>query len=178
MEQIETDRLILREWLPEDLAPFIALNKDPRVMECMPKLLTEAESTELANKIRTRFEKQGFGLFACVIKDTGEFIGYVGLNMPEFEAHFTPCVEIGWRLAYHAWGKGYASEAARAVLQVGFEKFVLDEIVAFTVPTNIRSRRVMEKIGMVHDLKGDFRHPKLPLDHPLSLHVLYRLRGL
>ncbi len=178
MEQIETDRLILRDWLPEDLAPFIVLNKDPRVMECMPKLLTEAESIEFANKIRTRFEKQGFGMFACVIKDTGEFIGFVGLNVPEFEAHFTPCVEIGWRLAYHAWGKGYASEAARAVLQVGFEKFVLNEIVAFTVPANIRSRRVMEKIGMVHDLKGDFHHPKLPLDHPLSLHVLYRLRGL
>src|ERR1700722_8979536 len=139
MEQIETDRLILREWLPEDVAPFIALNKDPRVMEWMPKLLTAEESIAFVDKIRARFEKQGFGMFACVIKDTGEFIGFVGLNVPEFEAHFTPCVEIGWRLAYHAWGKGYASEAARAVLQVGFEKYVLKEIVAFTVPANVRS---------------------------------------
>jgi RimJ/RimL family protein N-acetyltransferase len=172
---IETERLLLRPWQKEDLKPFASLNADPRVMEFMPKVLTEAESDAMAEKIQENFAKDGFGYYAAVIKNTGEFIGYVGLKKVEFEAFFTPCVEIAWRLAFHAWGKGYCNEAAKAVLKEGFTKLGLKEIVSFTVPGNLRSRKVMERLGMVRDPKEDFHHPKLPLDHPLSLHVLYRL---
>ena len=114
-------------------------------------------------------------MWATTIKETGEFIGFVGLSIPSFEAHFTPCVEIGWRLTSSHWGKGYATEAALAVLKIGFEKYRLKEIVSFTASVNKRSIRVMEKIGMIHNVKDDFNHPKLAIDHPLSRHVLYRI---
>jgi RimJ/RimL family protein N-acetyltransferase len=144
-------------------------------MEHMWKPLTESETADFIERAQAHFKEHGFGLFACVRKDTSELIGFVGLNIPPWEAPFTPCVEIGWRLAYDAWDQGYATEAARAVLKAGFERFGLKEIVSFTVPKNKRSIRVMERLGMVRDLKGDFHHPRVPLDHPLSLHVLYRM---
>ena len=175
MTSIETERLILREWEPEDLAPFAAINQDPRVMEFMLKPLSEAETAAMIERIKAHFKQYGFGLFACTLKDSLELIGFVGLAVPAFEAPFTPCVEIGWRLAYHAWGKGYAQEAARATLKAAFETYGLQEVVSFTVPANDRSLRLMEKIGMVRDPQGDFHHPRLPPDHPLSLHVLYRM---
>jgi RimJ/RimL family protein N-acetyltransferase len=129
----------------------------------------------MVEKIQKHFKQYGFGLFACILKSTGQLIGYVGLNAPDFEAHFTPCVEIGWRLSSEVWGKGYATEAALAVLEVGFKEYDLREIVSFTVPSNYRSIRVMEKIGMKRDMEGDFYHPKVPYEHPLRLHVLYRI---
>ncbi len=175
MESIETERLILREWRPEDLAHFAAMNQDSRVMEWMPKPLTESETALMIEHIKAHFKKHGFGLFACVLKDSSKFIGYVGLKLQDFEAPFTPCIEIGWRLAYEAWGKGYATEAARAVLKAAFENYGLQEIVSFTVPMNDRSIKVMEKIGMVRDLQGDFHHTKISQDDPLSLHLLYRI---
>lgn len=175
MSLIETDRLILREWKREDLTPFAAINQDPKVMEYLLKPLAESETAAMIEKIQKHFKLHGFGLYACTVKETSELIGFVGLNVPDFEAHFTPCVEIGWRLAFHAWGKGYATEAARAVLQVGFGKQGLHEIVSWTVPANQRSIRVMEKIGMHRDPKDDFDHPKVPKGHPLRRHVLYKL---
>lgn len=175
MVQIETEHLLLREWLPEDLPFFAAINQDPKVMECLLRAMTEAETAAMIEKIQKHFKQHGFGLFACILKQTSNCIGLVGLNIPEFIAHFTPCVEIGWRLSSEAWGKGYATEAAKAVLKAGFEQFNLQEIVAFTVPSNKRSIRVMEKIGMTRDLNGDFDHPKVPNDHPLKTHILYRI---
>ncbi|HEY2810815.1 MAG TPA: GNAT family N-acetyltransferase [Rhabdochlamydiaceae bacterium] len=172
MSSIETERLILREWRLEDLAPFTVINQDPEVMECLLKPLTESETAAMIERIQKHFRQHGFGLFACVVKETSELIGFVGLNIPDFESHFTPCVEIGWRLASHAWGKGYATEAARAILKAGFEEYGFQEIVSFTVPANRRSIRVMEKIGMHRDPKDDFDHPKLPEAHPLRKHVL------
>lgn len=175
MVWIETKRLILREWLPEDLPFFAVINQDPKVMECLLKSLTEEESAAMIEKIKKHFKQNGFGLFACILKQTSNCIGFVGLSIPEFTAHFTPCVEIGWRLSSQAWGKGYATEAARAVLKAGFEQFNLQEIVSFTVLVNKRSIRVMEKIGMKRDLNGDFDHPKVPHNNPLKAHVLYRI---
>jgi RimJ/RimL family protein N-acetyltransferase len=108
------------------------------------------------------------------VPGVADFIGFVGLSVPTFEAHFTPCVEIGWRLAQEHWGQGYATEAARAAIDFGFQKFELSEIVSFTVPDNLRSRAVMERIGMTRSPADDFDHPALPENHPLRRHVLYR----
>ena len=173
----ETDRLILRQWQSSDLRPFADLNACKRVCEFLPKTLTVAESTEMAERIMAHFDRHGFGLYAVAQKDGEEFIGFTGLNIPSFEAHFMPAVEIGWRLAYKHWGCGYATEAAQAVLAHAFHTLNLPEIVSFTVPENIRSRRVMEKIGLHHTEKDDFDHPKLPDGHRLKRHVLYRLKN-
>ncbi len=175
MTMIETERLLLREWTEEDAEKLAEINKDPRVMEYVIPA-TERLSVELVDKMKNHFIRYGFGLFACTVKETGEMIGWVGLNVPDFKAPFTPCVEIGWRLAHHAWGKGYATEATLAVLDAAFNRYGLEEVVAYTVPENLRCRYLMEKIGMAQDLKGTFRHPKVPLNHPLQLNVLYRLQ--
>ncbi len=174
MSALLTPRLELRRWRPADRAPFIHLNADPRVMEYFPALLTPAESTEMMARIEDHFLRYGFGLWAAELRETGEFTGFIGLNMPTFEAHFTPCVEIGWRLAPQFWGLGLATEGAHAVLRHAFTDLALPEIVAFTVPANRRSRRVMEKLAMTHNPADDFNHPRLPEDHPLRRHVLYR----
>lgn len=173
--ELHTDRLILREWRDDDLPLFAALNADPDVMQYMPKLLSREESDERVRKIREHFNRQGFGLWAVEVFGAEPFVGFVGLSVPSFEQPFTPCVEVGWRLARAAWGKGYAIEAARAAVQFGFDRIGLTEIVSFTVPDNLRSRRVMERLGMTHDPNGDFEHPLLPEGHPLRRHVLYRL---
>lgn len=144
-------------------------------MERLPKLLRRDESHEMAARIERHFDERGFGLFAVEVVGGAPFIGFVGLSVPSFEAHFTPSVEVGWRLAHEAWGFGYATEAAKEVLRFGFEELGLSEIVSFTVPENLRSRRVMERLGMTRDPRDDFDHPRLPEGHRLRRHVLYRL---
>jgi RimJ/RimL family protein N-acetyltransferase len=173
---IETPRLILREWREADRKHFARINADPRVMEFFPARLTRAQSDALVAKIQTHFRKHDFGICAAELKAEGTFIGFIGLKIPSFRAHFTPCVEIGWRLSREVWGQGLATEGAQAVVKFGREALGLKEIVSFTVPPNIRSRRVMEKLGMSYDPADDFDHPQLPPGHPLRRHVLYRLR--
>jgi RimJ/RimL family protein N-acetyltransferase len=172
---ITTSRLVLRIWRSEDLEPFAALNADPRVMEFFPKVLDRAESDARADRIREHFDRYGFGYWAVEVPGVADFIGFVGLGVPGFEAHFTPCVEIGWRLVFDHWGRGYATEAAAAAVNYGFEKLGLDEIVSFTVPANLRSRRVMERLGMAHSPAENFDHPLVAEGHLLRRHVLYRL---
>lgn len=172
---LQTERLLLRRWKESDLAPFAALNADPEVMMHFPKTLSMQETKEAIERIEKRFEEYSFGLWAVEILRTQEFIGFVGIQRPGFEAHFTPCVEIGWRLAKKFWGYGYAPEAAEVVLKDGFERIGLDEIVAMTALPNRNSMRVMEKLGMTHDKRDNFMHPLLEDGHPLQEHVLYRL---
>jgi RimJ/RimL family protein N-acetyltransferase len=173
---IKTSRLCLRRWNEQDLPTFAAINADARVMEFLPKLLDRKESDALASRIDEHFNDHGFGLWAVEIPTVTRFAGFVGLSIPRFQAHFTPCVEIGWRLAYEQWGHGYATEAARAALDFGFTKAGLAQIVSFTVPENLRSRRVMEHLGMTHSPADDFDHPNLAEGHWLRRHVLYRYR--
>ena len=151
------------------------MNSDPRVSEYLPTPLSRPESESFIARIRGHFEKQGFGLWAVEIPGVAPFVGFVGLSTPRFEAHFTPAIEIGWRLAAEHWGRGYATEGARAVLAFGFDELRLEQIVSITVPANARSRRVMEKIGMTRDPADDFDHPLLPEGHPLRRHILYRI---
>lgn len=171
---IETDRLILRLWTEADLAPFFEMNQDPKVIEFLPAAMSRDQVEVFFEKVRRHFETYGHGFWALELKRTNEFIGLAGLAHVLFEAPFTPAVEIGWRLASAHWGHGYATEAARAVLDYAENCLELSEIVSFTVPQNLRSRNVMEKIGMERDILGDFNHPRLDISHPLSLHVLYR----
>jgi RimJ/RimL family protein N-acetyltransferase len=153
------------------------MNADPRVMEHFPAPLSRAESDALAARIEADFERHGFGLWAVEVPGVTPFAGFVGLSVPRFRAHFTPCVEIGWRIAAEHWNRGYASEGARAVLEAAAETPGIGPIVSFTVPGNLPSRRVMEKIGLARDPADDFDHPSLPDGHPLRRHVLYRLPG-
>ncbi len=169
---LRTERLLLRRWTGSDREPFAALNADPRVMEHFPALLTPQESAAMIARIEEHFERHGFGLWAVEIPGAAPC---VGLSVPRFEARFTPCIEIGWRLAADYWGRGYATEAARAALAFGFETLGLAEILSFTATENARSRRVMERLGMTHDPADDFDHPLLPAGHRLRRHVLYRL---
>ena len=172
--QLRGERVLLRGWSEADLAPFAELNADPRVMEHFPALLSRAESDAFVrDRIVPQFAELGFGLWAVEVQGGAPFVGYVGLLVHTFDADFTPCVEIGWRLAYPHWGKGYATEAARLVLAFGFAEADLEEIVSFTVPANRRSIAVMERLGMTY--AGEFDHPRLPEGHALRRHVLYRL---
>lgn len=172
MYTIETARLGLRNWLDTDLPKFAGMTSDPRVMEYFPKLLSASETEELVSRIANHIQKEGFGVWATEIKSTKEFIGFVGLMIPRFETAFTPCVEIGWRLAYDYWGNGYATEAANECLRYGFDKLRLTEIVSFTSVLNTRSIHVMQKIGMTYS--GEFEHPLLDAGSPLKTHVLYK----
>ena len=172
---IEADRLILRPWQERDLEPFARLNADPRVMQYFPSVLSRKESDNLARRIIAKFEEQGWGLWAASVPNVLDFIGFIGLAKATFEAHFTPAVEVGWRLAFDHWGKGYATQGAKAVLAYGFETINLPEIISFTAKQNTRSRGVMERIGMHYNPRDDFDHAKLPEGHSLRPHVLYRL---
>jgi RimJ/RimL family protein N-acetyltransferase len=172
--ELVTDRLRLRQWRDADRAPFAALNADPEVMRYFPAPLTRAQSDEFAGAVRTTIDREGWGLWAVEVSQGPPFIGFVGLNRPRFEAHFTPAVEIGWRLARQSWGNGYATEAAAAALSFGFEQLDLQEVVSFTAPINEPSIRVMRRIGRRHDPADDFDHPNVS-DGPLRRHVLYRL---
>ena len=165
-------RVYLRGWEPRDAERFAALNADPVVMEFFPSTLSRAESDAMIARAQAGLEARGWG-FWCLEID-GSCAGFVGLSVPTFEAHFTPCVEIGWRMAGAFWGRGYATEAARLALDFGFRQIGLAEIVSFTAVRNLRSRRVMERLGMAHDAAGEFDHPRLPADHPLCRHALYR----
>lgn len=177
LDKIETERLILRMWQESDAEIFAAINQDEKVIEFLRGSLSLADSQNFIVSANSHFKKNGFGLWATTLKETKELIGFVGLNVPDFQSHFTPCVEIGWRLSSKHWKKGYAVEASKAVLLAGFKNFGLQEIVSFTVPQNLRSIAVMEKIGMKRDFSGDFNHPKLSLDHHLSQHILYRINS-
>jgi RimJ/RimL family protein N-acetyltransferase len=172
--QPQTARLKLRQWCPGDRAPFAELNSHPEVMEFFPMPQSHSESDAMADKCESLIAGRGWGFWAVEIKGTGEFIGFVGLHIPSTILPFSPCVEIGWRLARSYWGKGYATEAARAALQVGFEHLTLQEIVSFTAVSNRRSRAVMERLHMVRD-KETFDHPDVPEESGLREHCLYRI---
>jgi RimJ/RimL family protein N-acetyltransferase len=164
----------MRRWRAADREPFAAMNADREVMEYFPAPLSRTESDALIDGIEVGFERDGFGLWALETREAGEFIGFAGLATPSFEAHFTPAVEVGWRLAQEAWGQGYATEAGRAALAFGFGEAGLEEVVSFTAAGNRRSRAVMERLGMTHDPGDDFDHPELERANPLRRHVLYR----
>lgn len=172
--RLRTDRLLLRGWREGDRAPFAALNADPEVMRHFPARLTRDESDAMIDRIQAGFAERGFDLWALEIIGTGQFIGFTGLAEPRFQAHFTPAVEIGWRLSRPSWGHGYASEAARRVLGFAFNDLGLREVVSFTSAVNVRSQAVMRRIGMTHDPADDFEHP-LVEDGPLRPHVLFRM---
>jgi RimJ/RimL family protein N-acetyltransferase len=166
---------LLRRWRPSDREPFAQLNADPVVMEHFPSTLDRMESDAFADRIEAGFDARGYGLWAVELPGEAEFIGFVGLALHDFPAHFTPAVEIGWRLDRDYWGRGFATEAARTAIADGFDRVGLGEIVSFTATTNIRSVAVMQRLGMTHDPADDFDHPRLPVGHPLRRHVLYRL---
>ncbi len=173
--ELRTDRLLLRGWTSDDRTSLALINAGPRVMEFLGAPMTRDQSDAMADRIEAKFAKQGFGFWAVEVLGGARLIGFVGLNIPDFEAPFMPAVEIGWRLGAEYWGRGYASEAARAALDFGFDVGRLDEIVAFTAAGNVRSRSVMDRIGMTHDPRDDFDHPTVPAESPLRPHVLYRI---
>ena len=174
MSELRTERLLLRQWRDDDLEPFAALNGDAETMRYFPEPLPREQSDALAEHARRHLDDEGWGLWAVEVVGGASFVGFVGLARPSFEEHFTPAVEVGWRLAREHWGHGYATEAGRAAIAHGFDELGLDEIVSFTSVLNEPSRRVMERLGMSHDPADDFEHPRLPEGHPLRPHVLYR----
>ena len=169
-----TPRLVLRQWRDGDRAPFAALNADPLVMEHFPATLTCDQSDAMVDRCAEQIELNGYGLWAVEVRATGEFIGFVGLAVPAWEGAFTPCTEVGWRLARSSWGHGYATEAATGALATAFGPVGLHEVVSFTPTGNLRSQRVMQRIGMTRDPSGDFDHPGVA-SGPLRGHVLYRV---
>lgn len=175
-QEIKTSRLILRPWKKEDLEPLCRLNSDSHVMEFLLTPLSHEESKARLDVYSRHISDNGWGLWAVSVPGVSDFIGWIGLWPISFESHFTPAIEVGWRLLPEFWGYGYATEGAKAALQYGFDILKLDEIVAITVPANVRSRRVMEKLGMHTDPSDNFEHPKVPAGHPLKEHVLYRLK--
>jgi RimJ/RimL family protein N-acetyltransferase len=173
--ELGTERLVLRHWRAGDREPFAALNADPEVAEYLGGPLSREQSDVLVERIESGFVRHGFGLWAVELCASGEFIGFAGLARPPFEAHFTPAVEVGWRLARTAWGNGYATEAGQAALAFGFDRAGLSEIVSMTAVGNKRSRAVMERLGMTRDPADDFDHPNVAVGSPLRRHVLYRI---
>jgi RimJ/RimL family protein N-acetyltransferase len=170
---LETPRLILRQWQESDHEPYIQLNADNEVMEFFPSVLTRDQTLVQIKRIADAMQERGYGFFAVERKDTQKFIGFTGLSNPGFESHFTPCVEIGWRLNKANWNQGFATEAAGACLEYGFNKLALAEIFAFTSVHNLRSEKVMQKIGMTH--AGFFEHPLIEDGHFLKPHVIYKI---
>jgi RimJ/RimL family protein N-acetyltransferase len=172
--ELETDRLILRQWENDDLPDFAALNADPEVMKYFPNLLSREASDAMAEKCRSLISERGWGFWATISKESSKFIGFVGLNEPKDTLPFAPCVEIGWRLQKIYWGNGYATEAANQALRISFETLGLNEVVSFATASNTRSRSVMDRIGMVNTYQN-FKHPDLPDNSPLAEHVLYKI---
>lgn len=172
---IETERLILRTWEKEDAEAYFQINQDPKVIEFLLGPLTMEQVNDFILQMNSQSDKRGYAAWAVCLKETSELIGFIGLNYIEWESPFTPAVEVAWRLGSQFWGRGYATEGAKAALEYGFKNCGLKEIIAITVPANVRSIRVMEKIGLKRDFNNDFAHPKLSIDHPLSQHILYRL---
>lgn len=173
---LQTERLTLRPWREQDFELFAQLNSDPKVMEYFPGLLSRENSDLFAHKVASGIKERGWGLWAVEVPGVADFIGFIGLAPVNFDAAFTPAIEVGWRIAHPFWGRGYAPEGARAVLKYAFEQLGLEEIVSFTAVDNQRSRKVMEKIGMYHDPSSDFDHPRLSEGHKLRRHVLYRIK--
>jgi len=173
--ELRTERLLLRRWRPGDREPFALLNAEPVVMQYFVGTLRREDSDAFVGRIEKQFEERGFGLWAVEAAGVAPFVGFVGLSVPSFEAHFMPAVEVGWRLDRPYWGRGYATEAARASLTDGFERVGLTEIVSFTTPINLPSIAVMERLGMTRDPNDDFDHPGVPKGHPIRRHVLYRI---
>jgi RimJ/RimL family protein N-acetyltransferase len=172
--QLWTDRLLLRQWRESDLPLFAELNADPEVMRYFPAALSRSESDELAGRIRATIEQQGWGLWAVEVREVAPFIGFVGLNQVRFQAHFTPAIEVGWRLDRRHWGHGYATQAANAALEFAFGQLDCCQVVSFTADSNQRSAAVMQRLGMTRDPAGDFDHPAVA-DERLRRHVLYRI---
>jgi RimJ/RimL family protein N-acetyltransferase len=172
--EFDTARLRLRQWIESDREPFASLSADPRVMEFFPSLLDRVASDAMFDRLQAKIAERGWGLWAVESKTDRRFIGFVGLNIPNYELPFSPCVEVGWRLADEYWGKGYATEAAQGAIAVGFNRLNLSEIVSFTAMPNQRSRAVMERLGMER-ANETFAHPSIPIGHPLCEHYLYRL---
>ena len=171
---LRAERCVLRGWTESDRAPFAQMNADPVVMEFFPSRLSRAQSDAFVDRIEQHWREHGFGLWAVDVDDV--FAGFVGLQRSNFEAWFTPAVEVGWRLAAWCWGRGAATTGARAALGYGFDRLGLSEVLSWTAVTNVRSWRVMQRLGMAPD--GEFDHPGTPVDSPLRRHVLYRLRGV
>jgi RimJ/RimL family protein N-acetyltransferase len=171
---LETARLQLRQWQPQDYAPFAAMGADPDVMAYFPKLLTTEESEAIAERISQKITVQGWGFWAVEIKASGDFAGFVGLNEPQYAMPCSPCVEVGWRLAKAYWGQGYATEAGRAALEFAFNPLNLSEVVSFTSVLNLRSQAVMRRLGM-QDVQQNFEHPLVPEGDRLREHVLYKI---
>lgn len=174
---LTTKRLILRQWKDSDLPLFAKMNADARVMEYFPSVLSREESDSLAEKIQKELIEKEYGLWAVEVSGVAPFVGFVGLHYQDFPAAFTPCIEIGWRLTHEHWGKGYALEAAEKVVDYAFNILRLEEIVSFTTSNNKRSWNLMEKLGMTHNPEDDFYHTKIPKDHPMAFHVLYKLKN-
>ena len=172
---LETARLILRPWLDRDREPFARMSTDPQVMAHLLPFASPEAVDAWIDRQQTHLGTQGFCFWAIESKADGAFIGAAGLLRVGYEAHFTPAVEVGWRLDRRFWGQGYAPEAAACAIRFGFEHLELHEIVANTVPANRNSRRVMEKLGMSRTAADDFDHPLVPIEHPLRRQVLYRL---
>lgn len=172
--ELHTQRCVLRQWKDTDLAPWAAMNADPAVRRYFPSVLSAEQAGAEAGRCREAMAQRGWGLWALELPGEFAFAGFVGLMVPHFDAPFVPAVEIGWRLTPAAWGRGYATEAARAALEFAFTRLGLHEVVAITVPANEPSRRVMQRLGMVRDAGGDFDHPRIDAGHPLRRHVLYR----
>jgi RimJ/RimL family protein N-acetyltransferase len=172
---LRTRRLILRQWKESDLLPFARMNADQRVMEFMLGKMTKEETRQSIEGIKKHFDAHGFGRWAVEIADSGKFIGFVGISIPPYTLPFSPCVEVAWRICPEEWGRGYAPEAAKEALRDGFERVGLEEIVSFTTLTNLKSRRVMEKLGMQYCPDQNFDHPMVPEGHSLRRHVLYRM---
>jgi len=172
--ELETKRLILRQWNKEDLEAFSLLNADPEVMEFFPKVLSRKESNAMAEKIKNLISDRGWGFWAVEVKNESAFIGFVGLNEPHYDLPFNPCVEIGWRLAKKYWSKGYATEAGSASLEFAFDQLNLDEVYSFATVHNIKSQAVMERLRLKNTM-SNFNHPAIPKDSPLREHVLYKI---
>ena len=175
MTKLLTDRLILRNWQETDYEPFAVMNADPRVMEFFPSLRSRAESDETAKRLQAHIDRHGFGFWALERRDNDRFIGFTGIVNVDFEAAFTPAVEIGWRLPVDQWGQGFASEAARCSLAVAFNDLGLEEVVSYAVVQNKRSRGVMERLGMHRDPAFDFDHPLVPQDWSMKRFAFYRI---
>lgn len=175
MIYLETKRLQLRDWKEADIEPFSQLNADKKVMEYFPNTLSNDQTIMFYKTILSEFHECGFGLYAVEVKANKEFIGFIGFHRADFEADFTPCIEIGWRLKKEAWGNGYATEGAAACLHYGFNKLGLGNIYSFTAEMNKPSQNVMKKIGM--NFIKTFNHPKVKEDSPLHKHVLYHINN-
>lgn len=177
VEARRTERLVMRGWRETDRAAWAAMNADPEVMRYFHDTLTREQSDAMLDRMGAALEERGWGLWALERQDTGELIGFTGLAVPAHDLPFQPCVEVGWRLARSAWGLGFATEAGRESLRVGFDEVGLGEVVSMTSVLNGPSRAVMHRLGMTRDPADDFEHPAVPPGHPLRPHVLYRLRA-